>query len=66
MNNYNNIGDYYNWFRISMESLNLLSFVFGAMWGLSTSCFNRYKHWWIVALYFIGVAIYFASKAGSL
>jgi len=49
-----------------MESLNLLSFVFGAMWGLSTSCFNRYKHWWIVALYFIGVAIYFASKAGSL
>jgi len=61
-----NITDYYNWFLISIESLNLFSFVLGAMYGLSTSAFNRYKQWWNVAGYFVLVALYFAFKSGSI
>jgi len=65
MNNVD-INEFYNWFLISVGSLNIFSFVLGGMWGLSTSCFKRYRNWWIIAIYFIGVAIYFAVKAGDL
>jgi len=60
----NNLSSYYNWFIISIETLNLFSFVLGGMWGLSTSCFNRYRNWWVIAIYFILVAIYFAAESG--
>lgn len=57
---------YYNLFEIGIGNLNLLSFILGGMWGLSTSCFNRYRQWWIVAAYFVAVAIYFAAESGHL
>jgi hypothetical protein len=51
-----------NFFEISLATLNLFSFVLGGIWGLSTSRFNPYKSWWMVILYFVGVAIYFWAK----
>jgi hypothetical protein len=55
-----------NVFTISFETLNLFSFILGAMWGLSTSCYNRFRHWWVIVGYFVTVAIFFALKAGVI
>lgn len=54
-----------NFFDISFQSLNLLSFVLGGIWGLSTPVFNRYRSWWWIVGYFVIVAIYYAAMAGE-
>jgi uncharacterized membrane protein YgaE (UPF0421/DUF939 family) len=55
-----------NFLEISFGTLNLLSFVLGAIYGLSTSAFNRYKQWQVVVAYFVCVALWYAFKAGAL
>ena len=54
-----------NFFEISFGALNLLSFILGAMYGLSTSAFNRYRQWWLVVIYFVCVAGFYALKSGA-
>lgn len=46
---------------ISFKSLNLFSFVLGAIWGLSTGWF-RYKNWWTIIAYFAIVAFIYANS----
>jgi len=55
--------DYVNLFAISLGSMNLFSFVLGAIWGLSTGAFSRYRSWWWVVGYFMLVAGWYALKA---
>ena len=58
--------DYFKDFlTISPSHLNLFSMVLGAIWGLSTSMWRRYKQWWWIVGYFIIVAIYYANMAGA-
>ena len=53
-------------FQISFNSLNLFSFILGGIWGLSTGAFNRHRNWWVIVLYFVFVAFYYAHSAGLI
>lgn len=50
-------------FSISFETLNVFSFVLGAIWGLSTG-WIKYRMWWIICIYFAIVAFYYANTEG--
>lgn len=54
-----------NLFIISWKNLNIFSFMLGAMYGLSTSAFNRFKQWWVIVGYLACVALYYAFKSGA-
>lgn len=54
-----------NVFTISFNTLNLFSFIMGMIFGLSTGAFNRYRTWWLVVMYFMGVAGFYAIKSGA-
>lgn len=56
----------YNFFAISVYTMNLFSLMLGIAIGLSTGAFSRYRTWWIVCVYLCGVAGYYAIKAGVL
>lgn len=51
-------------FSISFETLNLFSFVLGAIYGLSNSGWFKYRSWWVVISYFAIVAFFYANTEG--
>jgi len=50
-----------NFFSVGFSTLNLLSFVLGLMYGLVSYKWNPWRAWMKVVLYFVGVAIYYAT-----
>ena len=58
--------EFINLFAISFGTLNLFSFILGSIWALSTSCYGRYRYWWLIAGYFATIAVFYAFKAGAL
>ena len=54
-----------NFFKISLDSLNLFSFVIGLLWALlgSYGWYGKRDIWFIVVCYFIGVAVFFYARA---
>ena len=49
-----------NFFAISFQTLNLLSFVLGMTYGLISYTWNPWRTWMKVVIYFVGVAVYYA------
>ena len=52
-------------FEISLTSLNLFSFVLGAMWGLASFRWNPWRSWIWIVIYFGAVALYYYLKSAG-
>ena len=55
--------EFNTFFAISFETLNVFSFVLGAIFGLSTGWF-KYRTWWVIVAYFAIVAFFYANSEG--
>ncbi len=53
--------EFNTFFSISFETLNVFSFVLGAIYGLSNTGWFKYRSWWVVIAYFAIVAFYYAN-----